>query len=104
LMATHPSYSELFIVCFHLSKMYSFNDEKMLREAKKRDFLRSRLPAGKRWKAKDEADVLTQEATDSKKQRQEKRNRIDRESAYDGATNSAIKGCQADKSIKSFII
>lgn len=84
--------------------MYSFSDEKLLREAKKRDFLRSRLPAGRRWKAKDEADVITQESTDNQKRRQEAQNRKDRESAYEGAMETATKGVRKDMSIKSFII
>ena len=83
---------------------FSFDDEKLLREARKRDFMRSRLPAGKRWRAQDRADEITIESTEDKKHRQKKQTRKDYDTAYDGAMESATRGCKDDKSIKSFII
>jgi len=84
--------------------MYSFDDEKTLREARKRDFLRSRLPAGRRWKAQDEAEEITANTTEDQKRRQSRRNRKDRDSVYDNAMETATQGCHRDKSIKQFII
>ena len=84
--------------------MYSFKGEKRLLEARRRDFIRSRLPAGRRWRADDEAEVLYQEAVDEQDFKQRQLDWENKGKAYDGAMESATRGVKRDGSIKKFII
>ena len=83
---------------------YNFEGQKALHEAKKRDYLRSKLRQVIRDKAWNEAERIV----DENKRKQEARNHeIDKKNKranYDEAMETTIGEMQKDKSIRKFVL
>mgnify|MGYP001562816873 FL=1 len=83
---------------------YSFEDEKAVYEARKRDHLRSKLRPSKRALAKIEADELVDAHIKLKKRETEMNDRNVNRAVYDEAMESAIQGLRQDNSIKKIVL
>ena len=87
-----------------MQKSYGFAGDKMLYQAQKRDFTRSKMSPSKRLKAWSDAEVLTKEALKDKEARERQIDRVQKTAKRDDAMETVIKSVRQDGSIKKFVL
>ena len=82
------------------NSMYSFDGEKALYLARKRDFQRSRQSETKQWRAWEDGAKVVKETEEEQDMRQRQVDREDATAGFDSAMETAYKGCRKDGSLK----
>ena len=81
-----------------------FTDEKNLYLAKKRDYLRSKLPTGKRLKAKIEADKIVDKQILLQKRENQANENKSLKSAWDDAMETAMSNMRQQGALNKIVL
>lgn len=87
-----------------MSKISRFEGERALHHAKKRDHARSKLPEGRRLRARDDAEEITEEHVRLAEKKETEDDRDTRDKVYDKSMSHAHELTKKHMDIKRMVI